>query len=261
MPSTTDSPGRHERITVLSEGNRDVMILLLAWAAGSVDAISYLALGHVFTANMTGNTLLMGMNAGQGHQLEALRSAAALLGYVAGAAVGALLAKSGSKRERWSPGITTTLALELLVLGAFGLAWYFTGASEPSKPWYTLIAISGVTMGLQSVAVRQLGIPGIVTTYITGTITSLVSGFVAHFRHVKLPSESGPAVISSGIDWERKELLQLGVFAMEFTAALTVGIMHAQHTFLMTVSPVLALGIVVINAVVHQEKRLRVFSR
>ncbi len=254
MPSTTDSPRRHERITILSEGNRDAMIMLLAWAAGSVDAISYLALGHVFTANMTGNTLLMGMNAGQGHKLEALRSAAALLGYVAGAALGALLAKSGSKRERWSPGITATLALETVVLGAFGLAWYFTGAAEPSKPWYTLIAISGVTMGLQSVAVRQLGIPGIVTTYITGTVTSLVSGFVAHLRKMKYATEGGTVQSSMGVDWERKELLQLGVFVMEFCAAIAVGIMHAQHTFLMTVSPVVALAIVVINALAHQEK-------
>lgn len=254
MRSTTDSSGRHEGITILSEGNRDVMIMLLAWAAGSVDAISYLALGHVFTANMTGNTLLMGMNTGQGHMVEALRSAAAFLGYIFGVAAGAGMAKSGSKREKWSPGITATLAVEAVVLGAFGLAWYLTGAAEQSKPWYTLIAMAGVTMGLQSVAVRQLGIPGIVTTYITGTLTSLVSGFVAHLRKMRDPSEGGRLQPSAGVDWERKELLQLGVFVMEFCAALTVGIMHAQHTFAMTLSPVVALVIVVINAVVHRER-------
>lgn len=256
MPGLTNSPARTERVTLLSDANRDVMILLLAWAAGSVDAISYLALGHVFTANMTGNTLLMGMNAGQGKGVEALRSAVALIGYLSGVAIGALLAKSGEKRAKWSAGITATLALETVVLGGFALAWYFTGAAEQSKPWYALIAISGVTMGLQSVAVRQLGIPGIVTTYITGTLTSLVSGFVSHLRKIKYASEEGSVQNSTGLDWERKELLQLGVFVADAAAAVSVGVMHAQHSFLMTVSPVVALAIVVINALVHQKKQL-----
>jgi len=254
MSSTINPSSSFERVTFLSEANRDVMILLLAWAAGSVDAISYLALGHVFTANMTGNTLLMGMNAGIGRHAEALRSATALVGYLFGVAVGALLAKSENRREKWTAGVTATLALETLVLGAFGVAWYFTGSTEASKPWYTLIAASGLTMGLQSVAVRQLGIPGIVTTYITGTLTSLVSGFVAHVRKVKFTSEGGTAQHSSGTAWERKELLQLGVFVMEFCAAFTVGTIHSQHSLLMTVSPFLALSIVVVNALAHQKE-------
>lgn len=253
MPSTINPSSPIERVTLLSELNRDVMILLLAWAAGSVDAISYLALGHVFTANMTGNTLLMGMNAGQGHHLEALRSATALVGYLFGVAIGAVLAKGADEREKWTAGVTATLALETVVLGAFGAAWYFTGAAESTKPWFTLIAASGMTMGLQSVAVRQLGIPGIVTTYITGTLTSLVSGLVSHFRKVKFASEGGTIQHSTGTAWERKELLQLGVFLMEFCAAFTVGTIHS-HSVLMTVSPFLALSIVVVNALAHQKE-------
>lgn len=254
MSSTTNPSVPTGRFTILSEANRDIMILLLAWAAGSVDGISYLALGHVFTANMTGNTLLMGMNAGQGHQAEALRSATALIGYICGVAIGALLAKTTQKNRRWSAGVTATLSLETVVLGAFGLAWYFTGASEASKPWYTLIATSGLTMGLQSVAVRQLGIPGIVTTYITGTLTSLVSGFVSHFRKMKFASEGGTVQDFSGTEWEHKELLQFGVFVMELCAAFSVGVMHTNHSFLMTVSPFVALSLVVINALLHQKR-------
>jgi uncharacterized membrane protein YoaK (UPF0700 family) len=36
-------------------------VLLLTGAAGYVDAVSYLLLGRVFTANMTGNTVLLGL--------------------------------------------------------------------------------------------------------------------------------------------------------------------------------------------------------
>ncbi len=65
-----------------SLGGRDAMLLLLTLAAGCVDAISYLGLGHVFTAMMTGNTVLLGLALGQGHILDALRSIRALLGFV-----------------------------------------------------------------------------------------------------------------------------------------------------------------------------------
>ena len=40
---------------------RDLLLLGLTWAAGFVDAVSYLGLGNVFTANMTGNTMLLGI--------------------------------------------------------------------------------------------------------------------------------------------------------------------------------------------------------
>ena len=44
---------------------RDALLLILTWAAGNVDAIGYLALGCVFTANMTGNTVLLGLHLAQ----------------------------------------------------------------------------------------------------------------------------------------------------------------------------------------------------
>ncbi len=37
-----------------------VVLILLAFASGLIDAASYLGLGHVFTANMTGNILILG---------------------------------------------------------------------------------------------------------------------------------------------------------------------------------------------------------
>src|SRR6266851_9068882 len=70
---------------------RDGMLLVLTWAAGSVDAISYLGLGHVFTAMMTGNTVLLGLAIGQGEILAVLRSVLALAGFVAGAGIGAMV--------------------------------------------------------------------------------------------------------------------------------------------------------------------------
>src|SRR5712691_993515 len=80
---------RHSE-AALSIPGRDPMLLALTWAAGSVDAISYLGLGHVFTAMMTGNTVLLGLALAQGEVWAVLRSIIALVGFAAGAAVSAL---------------------------------------------------------------------------------------------------------------------------------------------------------------------------
>ena len=62
------------------------MLLVLTCAAGLVDAISYLEMGHVFTAMMTGNTVLLALAIGQGEVMAALRSTLALVAFSVGAA-------------------------------------------------------------------------------------------------------------------------------------------------------------------------------
>jgi hypothetical protein len=66
---------------------RDLRVLGLTWAAGCVDAIGYLGLGHVFTANMAGNTVRLGMAIGQAQVLAVLRTLVALGGFAGGVAL------------------------------------------------------------------------------------------------------------------------------------------------------------------------------
>src|SRR5215469_9460336 len=76
--------------------SRSALVVLLAIAAGFSDTLGYVALGRVFTANMTGNTILLGLAIGQGHVQAALRSVAALVGF----AFGVLLAEMITERCR-----------------------------------------------------------------------------------------------------------------------------------------------------------------
>ena len=55
-----------------------VVLLVMTAATGIVDAVSYLALGHVFTANMTGNVVLMGFRLGGASGISLSRSVIAL---------------------------------------------------------------------------------------------------------------------------------------------------------------------------------------
>jgi uncharacterized membrane protein YoaK (UPF0700 family) len=158
---------------------RDTLVVLLAFTAGCVDAISYLGLGRIFTANMTGNTVLLGLALGQAQGLAALRSAVALAGYLAGAACGALLIGRAAKQTLWPPAVTTICAFELLILAALSV----TGAVLPSPSVGVVIdlfiLLAAAAMGLQSVAVTALGIRGVATTYITGTWTTMMAGLVS----------------------------------------------------------------------------------
>ena len=61
----TAAPNRY----FMNEASREntgliVVLLVMTAATGIVDAVSYLGLGHVFTANMTGNVALMGFRLG-----------------------------------------------------------------------------------------------------------------------------------------------------------------------------------------------------
>src|SRR3546814_17031743 len=95
FPLHSDRPGRRNRTPRLStRTTRDGMLVLLAIAAGCVDAVSYLGLGEVLTAAMTGNTILLGLAIGQAKVPAALRSCAALVGFVFGAVVAAEIGRA-----------------------------------------------------------------------------------------------------------------------------------------------------------------------
>ena len=158
---------------------RNVLLLLLACVAGSVDAVSYIGLGHVFTANMTGNTVLLGLALGQAEHRAVVRSGLALVGFLAGVALGTWTANRGRPSSAWPPAVTATLAVEWGLLAAWAVGWYFAGDLEAN---YTaravLIVPSALAMGIQSAVGHRFPLSGVVTTYITGTLTNLIARLV-----------------------------------------------------------------------------------
>src|SRR5262249_10539668 len=103
---------------------RDAMLLILTWAAGAVDAVSYLGLGHVFTAMMTGNTVLLGLALAQGELLAAGRSILALLGFALGVTVGATIVERDESESEWPRAVTAALGLEAAILAVFAVVWH-----------------------------------------------------------------------------------------------------------------------------------------
>jgi len=242
------------------------MLCLLAWAAGIIDAVSYLGLGRVFTAMMTGNTVLLALAIGQGEAMAVVRSALALAGFSVGAATGALIVTRERIRGEWPPSVTAALAVEAVLLAGFTAVWHVAGTVLTSGSTNLLIVLSGLAMGVQAAAVRHLGIPGVATTYLTGTLTSLMAELVAWTwspagslsRATSRAETARDASVSVG--WSQRIGLLTGVFFVYALGALAGGALHARSSMLVAWLPLAAVVVVVANGVIrhrHAERGSR----
>ena len=142
---------------------------------GLIDAISYLALGHVFTANMTGNVVFLAFAVAGAPGLSITRSLTALVAFLAGALIGGRVATflSGVVTPSW---ITTALSLEsALLLVATLAAINFRDSLGSSFQLYSIIVLTACAMGIRNATVRKMAIPDLTTTVLTLTITGLAA--------------------------------------------------------------------------------------
>ncbi|MGB8960622.1 MAG: YoaK family protein [Pseudonocardiaceae bacterium] len=212
---------------------RDLLLLGLTMVSACADAISYLGLGHVFPANMTGNTVLLGVGLATGDMPEATRSATALGAFLLGAAaIGAAVPDRLSDRA-----FRTVVAAEIAMTAAVCGWWLQVGADAPvGAARYGLIALFGATMGAQSSMIRLLDVP-VSTTYITGTWTALSA---AATRYVRKPIPGRPRTGNGG--HAVQALVVTAYCVTAYGAALA-------YTFLGGTATAIPLGILVLVAV------------
>jgi len=156
------------------QGERALLGVLLALTllSGVVDGVCYLGLGHVFTANMTGNVVVLGFAAASAPGFSVTASLTSLLVFVVGAICGGRISKHVSRRSRL---LTTAVALEAILVGAAAAVAF--AASSVSGGWarFTTIAILALAMGIRNAVVRRLAVPDMTTTVLTMTLTGLAA--------------------------------------------------------------------------------------
>lgn len=176
-PGRGGRAGRESRVLALAT--------VLTLGTGAVDAISLLRLGGVFSSVITGNLVLLGLAAGREDGVLAAHLAVAGAAFVAGVLAGARMTgpgPAGSERNVWPRRVNVALAAELACLGGF-LGWWVAEGGHPAGPaQLALLAIAAVAMGIQSAAVRAIGIPGLSTTYMTGSLTAALATVVTAGR-------------------------------------------------------------------------------
>ncbi|PPB49715.1 DUF1275 domain-containing protein [Arthrobacter pityocampae] len=149
------------------------LMLILTFSTGVIDAVGYLGLDRVFTGNMTGNVVLLGMAFAGGSDLPVLRPALALVFFMLGAALaGRVLRKAP---EGWSGRTSGTLLA--VTVGLTGLAVFVALVDVTAEEILGSITTSvlATVMGIQAATAKRLKVAEITTVVVTSTITGLAS--------------------------------------------------------------------------------------
>src|SRR5262249_5915864 len=160
---------------------------------GFVDAVSFLSLGSVFTANMTGNILILAFATARVSGLSVAHSLTALMSFVMGAILGGRIMARASDDSRFRFAAQAFL-LEVVFLSAasFCSIGYRGDLREHSFQPLVLIAFTGLAMGTRNAAVRKLAIPDLTTTVLTLTVTGIgADSSLAKGDNPRLPRRVG----------------------------------------------------------------------
>ncbi len=155
------------------DGPLPPLLLVLTLVTGLVDAVSYLKLGHVFVANMTGNVVFLGFAVAGTQDFSIAASLVAIAAFLGGALAGGRLgSNAGHHRGRF---LAIAMLAKIVLVGA-ALVVAMTALDLDREPVrYALIALLALAMGMQNAAARRLGVPDLTTTVLTLTLTGLAA--------------------------------------------------------------------------------------
>jgi uncharacterized membrane protein YoaK (UPF0700 family) len=208
LPTETNDRGETSDVRVGGAGARaagplawrQACMVLLAVNSGGLDAVGFTALGGAFTSVMTGNMILLGVSLATANRALAVRSILALACYMAGTFLGARIAGAPQPDDPpWPRPVTRALVTELALLAFFAIGWWGSGGHPASALQQVLLGVDAVALGIQGTAVLRLGESGLSTTYMTGTLTTLVSA-LSHRKHPRnvVPSAQLLVALISG---------------------------------------------------------------
>jgi uncharacterized membrane protein YoaK (UPF0700 family) len=148
------------------------LLICLTVVTGLVDSFSYLSLGHVFVANMTGNVIFLGFALAGIGEISIVATVVAVLAFALGAAVGGRVAVGRTvHRGRLLASATWVQAAVVVVASVIAS----TAGAQDSTVRLTLIGLLALAMGGQNAVVRRLAVPDLTTTVLTLTVTGLVA--------------------------------------------------------------------------------------
>ena len=153
------------------------LVVVLAVTSGATDAIGFLALGSAFTSVMTGNMVLLGVGAADRRpagRRPGPRRDRQLHAPAPRSAPGPP-ATAHADDPVWPRPVTTALTVELVLFAVFAAWWWAPGsAPDAAVRSLPLLALNAAALGMQSSAIQRFGVSGLSTTYLTGTLTTVV---------------------------------------------------------------------------------------
>jgi len=181
-PGRTIGPCR--TLDVIPRSRQQLLTLIaiaLTFGSGANDVAAFTRLGGVFTSVMTGNIVFFGLAVAERSVSLASHTAVSVAGYIGGVAVATWVSYGVRKRSSSTGGsvlpghVRWTLLAELALLAGGAVGWEITGARPHGGAEFALLAVAAAAMGMQSAAVSEMGFSNFSTTFLTGTLTWLVS--------------------------------------------------------------------------------------
>lgn len=164
----------------LGAGPKVAVALCLTSIGGFVDAVGYIALFQIFTANMSGNSVHLGMYLANRDWAGFLRPACAVASYVSAMIITRVAVQvAGRRRVRSIASLTLAVEALLLLLFARATPAMHLGqvADLQSSAYFTLVAILAFAMGVQTGTLTHIGALTVYTTFVTGTLTKFAESF------------------------------------------------------------------------------------
>ncbi|MFI2103383.1 YoaK family protein [Isoptericola sp. NPDC019693] len=158
-------------------GDRDrlhlVLMLALTFSTGIADAVGYLGLDRVFTGNMTGNVVILGMALAGGDDLPVVGPLLALGTFMAGAVIAGVALRP--VQVGWTARTTGMFATVGMLLAAITVLLVVSGESMPHPVQLTVTGLLALAMGTQAATARHLSVKDVTTVVVTSTITGLAA--------------------------------------------------------------------------------------
>jgi uncharacterized membrane protein YoaK (UPF0700 family) len=185
-------------------GRRDALVVLLTAAAGATNVLSLTGLGGVPASIMTANLVLVGLSITHREGAIGWHAGAALAGFVVAVFLTSRLIRAhdkdadDGKRSLWPRPVTVAIAAEAFPLLGVAVAWGLTAGRPAGATQLTLCAAAAFAMGMQSAAVRALGVAGLSSTFFTGTLTETVRDLTGPGPLRWSPASSGLVALVAG---------------------------------------------------------------
>lgn len=148
-------------------------MVALSFGTGALDAATYLGMGNVFGANMTGNVILVGLSLAGNSQVPLIGPLASLSGFAAGSWLLGLILRRFPASSHSDKALVAVLWVT--ALGMLGIAVALLLLPDQIKVVHGVTLAIGMLMAFQAIAARRVGVPGVSTVVITSTLSLLLS--------------------------------------------------------------------------------------
>lgn len=221
-------------------------VTFLAAIAGFVDAVGYLTLSHIYTANMSGNSVAIGIQLASQNWPEMLRRLWPVVVFVAGMLFCRILVEIGARQKfRYIVSVTTLCEIGLI------LPVFLQNSRHPAQTLY--VALLAIAMGVQNAALKHVQSATVHTGFVTGVLLNSMVQLTKYLTWLYDHARKGAHAFGAAIAQSSKQKpFQLTLWlAFIWTAYVTGAVCGAlgEHSFRFEALAAPIVGLLIVIAV------------